>query len=452
MSGRRVNFRDSPPSSGVSSHYTNDSASSRYSSGGGGDSSTNGGGSTAGVSQWTDLPALQEMYRRVLVELDEWKTLAEDREDEVEEAKKQASEAEAKWRDMVERNEQIEDEKKKLFKENKDLKSQIKAIDELQDTIHELREELATSNRHINEMQLNVAPAAYGTPGNSPPRHHQSSSSNHHGHGDTKSSPSSSRHSKDGKASSLSAKSSSNAGSGTSSSSSASHSSSRAKVGSNSSSSSTNTAKLSRSGSRHEHHHEKDQKSRLSSRFDHKDDAIIDSNASASSATSSSSQKHHKSGSSGNGSSGSNGSSTSADSGSMRPPPPRARRGSYVEGHGPGAPIMSQMAQLQTAMSPNKGVVRSSASQPSNMLPPAGAVPGGVPSSYYGGGRGGYAQPVQYGMPPSSTGLISPRGDMGKDSLRTTVHIVTDADLDPTYYAASYASPRDPRDPRIPRR
>ncbi|CAK7203280.1 hypothetical protein SEUCBS139899_006011 [Sporothrix eucalyptigena] len=441
MSGRRVNFRESPPSSGVSSRYTNDSADYPERTGASASSRYSGGGGSAGGSQWTDLTSLQDKYRDVLADLDEWKTLAEDREVEAEEAKKQASEAEAKWRALVERNEQIEDEKKKMFKENKELKSQAM---ELRDEVDDLRQQLAKSNATLNEMQhLSMAPA-YGTPGTSP--HHSSS---HLGHAETKSS----RHSKEVKNSS-STKSSSNAGSGTSSGSSGSHSSSRAKVGSSgSSSSSTNTAKISRSGSRHEHH-EKDQKSRLSQRFDHKDDVMNDSNASASSATSSSSQKHHKSGSSGNGSSGSNGSSASADSGSMRPPQSRVRRGSYVEGYGPGAALTSRPANMmQTPMSPNKGVTRSS--QPANIIPAATVAPGSAAqaASYY-GGHGSYAQPMhqmQYGMPTSSSGLISPRGDMSKDSLRTAVHIVSDTGLephlDPNYYGG-YTPARDPRDPR----
>lgn len=460
MSGRRVNFRESPPSSGVSSRYTSDSghgsvsdypgssagvgatsngaASSRYSGGGG------------GVNQWTDLPALQEAYRTVLAERDDWKNRAEELETEVVEAQKQTSEAEAKWRAMVESNEQIEDEKKKLFKENKELKAELEDMEELQD---DLKEQLAKTNARFNEVQHNLAPA-YGAPGTSP-HHHE----DHYGHADTKSS-STSRHSKDGKVSSSSSnKSSSNAGSGTSSGGS-SHSSSRAKVGS---SSSTSTAKLSRSGSsRHgDHHPAKDQKARLSQRFDHKDDGLNDSNASASSAASSSSQKHHKSGSSGNGSSGSNGSSASAESVSMRPQQPRVRRGSYVEGYGPGPAALGSAGlsasqrppnMIQTPISPNKGVPRS-AQAPSVM----GVAGGPSAGAFY--AHAGYAPPPQahqFSVPPSSSGLMSPRGEMSKDGMRPKVHIVSDIGLepyqDPNYYSG-YPSARDPRsDPRLPRR
>lgn len=493
MSGRRVVFRESPPSSGVSSRYNtsdsghgsaSDTTTSRYSSGGGG-----GSGSGASGSQWTDLPALQDAYRAVLAERNEWKIRAEELEAEVVEAQKLTSEAEAKWRAMVESNEQLEDEKKKLFKENKELKMQVDEVDDLQDQVDDLNEKLAEANARFNEMQLNPAPA-YGAPGTSPHHH----SSDNLGHADNMSSTSgtksSSRHgSGKERESKSSSKSSSNAGSGTSSGSS-SHGSSRAKVGS--SSSSTGTAKLSRSGSsRHgsggdrdrerdqrdrdqrdrDHQPAKDQKTRLSQRFDHKDDGLIDSNASASSAASSSSQKHHKSGSSGQGSSGSN---TSADSMGMRPSPPqmRARRGSYVEGYGPGPDKLahaglatsqrSSNSMMQTPISPNKGVPRSTPTQ--SVMGVAGVPTAGG----YGYHAGGYAQPppqghqgLAYGAPaaPTSSGLMSPRGDnMGKDTgMRPKVHIVSDMTPDPyqqdPQYYSGYNPVRDPRgDPRLPRR
>ncbi|KAL1900931.1 hypothetical protein Sste5346_001992 [Sporothrix stenoceras] len=473
MSGRRVNFRESPPSSSVSSRYnTSDSghglasdtpSSSRYSSGGG--------------SLWTDLPALQDAYRTVLAERDDWKNRAEELEAEVVEAQKLTSEAEAKWRAMVESNEQLEDEKKKLFKENKELKIQVEEVDELQDQVNDLNQKLAEANARFNEMPHNLAAPAYGALGTSP--------YDHHGHADNINSSSgtksSSRHGKEGKSSS-SNKSSSNAGSGTSSGGS-SHSSSRAKVGS---SSSTSTAKLSRSGSsRHgdrdrererererdrdrDHHPAKDQKTRLSQRFDHKDDVLLDSNGSATSAASSSSQKHHKSGSSGQGSSGSNGSSTSADSMGMRPPPTqqRVRRGSYIEGYGPG-PAKPAPAGLSgsspsgnimpTPMSPNKGVSRS-APAPSVMGVTGGPTAGGYYPGFAQAPLPQAHQAHQYAAPPppSASGLISPRGDsMGKDGgMRPKVHIVDEMSLDPyqqePQYYRGYPPARDPRlDPRI---
>ncbi|ERS94937.1 uncharacterized protein SPSK_00287 [Sporothrix schenckii 1099-18] len=424
MSGRRVNFRESPPSSAVSSRYTSDS----------GHGSTT---DTPSSHQWTDLPSLQNYCRTLLAEREGWKKQVNELEDKL-------AEAEAKWRAVVEANDKLEGEKKTLSKENEENK---KYIDKLEDTIHDLNMQLADSNARLNEMQHNPA---YATPGTSP--HHLS---DHLGHADAKSVSSSSRHAKEGKTSSSSSKSSSNAGSGTSSGGS-SHNSSRAKVGS---SSSTSTAKVSRSSSsRHngsDHQSAKDQKARLSQRFDPKDDGLVGSNASASSAASSSSQKHHKSGSSGNGSSGSNGSSTSAESGGMRPPL-RTRRGSYVEGYGPG-PSSLAAAGLSTSqrspISPNKGVPRS-AQAPSVMTVAGGPPHGG----YY--THTGYAAPPPVhpyaGPPTSSSGLMSPRGEMDKDGMRPTVHLLNEMTLDPAqdpnYYNA-YPSARDPRyDPRLSRR
>ncbi|CAK7262484.1 hypothetical protein SEPCBS57363_000073 [Sporothrix epigloea] len=421
MSRRRVVFRDSSSPSDESTRYLSDSAGGRYSSGHNG-------------SERTEHGSLQKKYQAMLAELDECKALADSRRSEVKAAKKLASEAEAMYRAMAERNEQMEDEKKKLFRENKDLKSQIKGIEELQDTIHDLNEQLAKSNARINELQPSIAPQ-------------------HHLHADARSPTSKSRHSKDGLAPSTSSKGSSTASSGTSSSSATSHSSSHAKVGSSNSCTSgcdivdtpntASNAKLSRSSSRHDHHVDKgrfeighrtkednlhSQRNRLTSRFAATEPN--DSHGLITSDISPSSQKH-KNRSSGDGSSGNIGSKPAADIDNKRPSNLRTRRGSYVEGHGPGMLVMTRNPAPNTIRSP----------QLPGMLSAAGVVP---ESSYF-GGHCGYvqpAQPAQYGMPHSSAGLAYPRGGV--------VNVAGDANSGSHYYAP-HTSALDPRDPRIQR-
>ncbi|CAK7565854.1 MAG: hypothetical protein SEPTF4163_003784 [Sporothrix epigloea] len=424
MSRRRVVFRDSSSPSDESTRYSSDSAGEHYSSG-------------RSVSERTEYSLLQKKYQAMLVELDECKALADGRRSEVKAAKKLASEAEAKCRAMAERNEQMEDEKKKLFRENKDLKSQIKGIEELQDTIHDLNEQLAKSNARINELQDNIA-------------------SQHHVHADARSPTSKSRHSKEALTPSTSSKSSSSASSGTSSSSATSHSSSHAKVGSTNSCTSdcnivdtcntANNAKLPRSGSRHDHHVDKgrfeishrtkeenlnNQRNRLSSRFAATEPN--DSHGLVPSDISPSSQKH-KNRSNGDGSSGNLGSNPGADIDNRRPSNLRTRRGSYVEGHGPGTLVMTRNPAPNTVRSP----------QMPGMLSAAGVVPSGLESSYF-GGHGNYlqpAQPAQYGIPHSSAGLAFPRGGV--------VNVAGDANPGSHYYAP-HTSALDPRDPRIQR-
>ncbi|OAA55807.1 hypothetical protein SPI_08014 [Niveomyces insectorum RCEF 264] len=467
---RRVNFRESSPSNGTSSRYTSDSglgsasdypgsstSSSRYSQPGGPGGA---GGASGGMSQWNDLSALQEAYRNVLAAKDRYKDRARELQADLDESRKQQSEGEAKWRAVVDRNEQLEDENKRLAKENKAL---LESNENLQDEVISLREDLAEANSRFNELQRNVGPqfAAGTSPGNPGPIHggvdrsperkpsgilrttkenKGSSSSTKAGSGSGSSGSNGSNNSHNSHGSNGSSSGSSSHSSGHSSG----HSSSRAKVGSSSNSSSTSTAKISRQNSKHDS--AKEQKIRLSQRFEHKNGGHADTHAPVSSSSaavaSSSPHKHHKSsgngggGSGANGSSGSNGSSASGESSSRSS---RTRRQSYVEPFGPGG----------GPTSPNKGIPRSA--------PPLAGIPGAngqaaaaVPAGSVRYTHGPYSPPQpHYAVQPP---YVSPRGDMAKvdvnGSIRPTVAIYDEVAVDPyhddpAYY--SFAATRDQR-------
>ncbi|CAK7264251.1 hypothetical protein SEPCBS119000_000893 [Sporothrix epigloea] len=395
-SRRKVNFSDSTLLGGSSGgHYSS---------------------SRGGVSERAELDTLRDQYEDMMIELNKWKTLAQDRKEDVKASKKLASDAEDKCSAMAKRNVQLQDEKNKLSGENEDLKTKI---DEQQDTIDELRKQLADTNKRWNELPPNVI--------------------SHHTLADAQSPASRSRHSldkhededddddddEDDPLPSTPPRTSSTAGSGTSVSSGTSRSSSRAKVGSTISGTSSsdpasplhsaNTARPPRSSSRpgfrhHSHHHENARheanhrddnftpKNRLVSRFD----TAKDSSGPSSPNYSPTPQRHH----SGGDGSASNTKHASPDSGGIRPSHLRTRRGSYVEGHGPG---MALMPQAQGVVSPIKTPGRSP--QSPGMMSPACVVPGGTPSPYY--ERIPYVQamtPAQYGMPHPPTGLMYPRG------------------------------------------
>ena len=169
MSGRRVSFsardRDSPPSGG-SSRYTSDSGVGSLS-----DRATN--ASRAFPSpgsvhaQWNSLPALQDAYRALYDEKDRYKAKARQLDEEASSARKNLKEAEARFRGLVDRNEQLEEERKTFGRQ----------LDEKQDVIERLQRKLEDFELERSERKRSSrSPPTAGGANADPPKPKRSTS------------------------------------------------------------------------------------------------------------------------------------------------------------------------------------------------------------------------------------------------------------------------------------
>jgi len=149
MSGRRVSFRASPPGgspgdSGVGSLSDNTSRGAN----------PNPFKPQTTASQWNDLAALQEAYRNIYESKEDYKRKAKKLDQENIEERKLRKETEAKWRGVVNQNEQLEEDKKALLKEKRDLQKQN---DGQLHEIEELRLQLAEANAQIEKLRRKAA-------------------------------------------------------------------------------------------------------------------------------------------------------------------------------------------------------------------------------------------------------------------------------------------------------
>ncbi|TPX17135.1 uncharacterized protein E0L32_003253 [Thyridium curvatum] len=168
-SRRKVNFRDSPPGGSRSSRQASDSGVGSLSD----PASPRATAAQVTDDQWNDLESLQEAYRSVYKNKEHWKKKAKQSDEEIAELRKALKEREASWRGVVDRNEQLEDEKKKILKDKKSAveKSNVerqRAEEEkenLEDENKALQDEVALLKRQLKEARRASSPTTSGGSG-----------------------------------------------------------------------------------------------------------------------------------------------------------------------------------------------------------------------------------------------------------------------------------------------
>ncbi len=172
MSGerRRVNFSDSPPS-GSSSRVTSDSGVGSLSDHGSHESKPDRASAAYDVQgQWNDLPALQEAYRRLYDSKQHWKDKAKRLDEENIQVRQQKKDIEAQWRTVVERVEQLENDKAKILKDKK------AELVQLQEDNSDMRQKLAEAHAKVESLRRNSPPVMSGANPASSSRPRRSSS------------------------------------------------------------------------------------------------------------------------------------------------------------------------------------------------------------------------------------------------------------------------------------